>query len=288
MSYKIIGVHGLANKPDKQTLQGYWKDSILEGLWRNGGNTEQQLDFEIVYWADIVYSDPIPNDQNPEPHTKAGGTGKLQTYEDGWRDEVVAGILSVGAKPLDWAKRYFGVGKVADAVLAAKLKDLSKYYKNATKRKAMRDRLRGQLLGNSTGRIMLIAHSMGSIIAYDVLREMGRQRRDFCVDHFITIGSPLGLPHVKDKIWKENHLVRTPSVVRKWTNFADRRDPVALDVHLSDDYKENDADVRVRDDLVINSYTGKNQGGNKGKPNYHKSYGYLRTPEMSSAIRSFL
>ena len=60
---------------------------------------------------------------------------------------------------------------------------------------------------------MLIGHSMGSIIAYDVLRIVGRQTPLVPVDHFITIGSPLGLPHVKTKIYEENDLVRTPSVV---------------------------------------------------------------------------
>lgn len=288
MAYKIIGVHGLANKPEEKTLRQWWKRSILEGLKRNCGNTEQKLEFEIVYWADINYPAPTPDSQNSEPYIRAAGNGKLQTYKDGWRDEVVAGVLAAGAKPLDWAKRYFGVTSVGDAVLAAKLQDLSQYYEDSAKRNEMRERFRKKLAVHGSERIMLIAHSMGSIIAYDVLREMGRQDRDFRVDHFITIGSPLGLPHVKDRIWKENHLVRTPSVVRKWTNCSDRRDPVALDVHLSDDYEENDGSVKVRDDLVINGYTGKKKGGKEGKPNHHKSYGYLRTPEVSSAIRSFL
>ncbi len=287
MAYKIIGVHGLANKPEEITLKGWWQNSILEGLKRNCGNTEQKLNFEIVYWADIDYPVPVPDSKNPEPYT-AAGAGQLKMYKDGWRDEVVLGALSIGSKPLDWAKRYLGVGKVADAVLAAKLQDLSKYYKNATKGKEMCDRVRAKLLDNSGQRIMLIAHSMGSIIAYDVLREIGRTQPQVRVDHFVTIGSPLGLPHVKDKIWRENHLVRTPSVVSKWTNFVDRRDPVALDVHLSDDYEENVAGVRVRDDLVINGYTGKKKDGKDGKPNHHKSYGYLRAPEMSNAIRAFL
>ena len=29
MGYKIIGIHGLANKPPEQTLKNYWKKSIL-------------------------------------------------------------------------------------------------------------------------------------------------------------------------------------------------------------------------------------------------------------------
>jgi len=170
-------------------------------------------------------------------------------------------------------------------VLAAKLDDLSRYYDIETTRNQMRRRLSDVLLRpeNQDKRLMLIAHSMGSIIAYDVLRAIGKEAPSIRVDHLVTIGSPLGLPHVKNKIYEENHLVRTPSVVKNWTNFADRRDPVALDAHLSDDYEENDGGARVRDDLVINGYTGKSD-----EPNHHKSYGYLRTPEMSSAIRSFL
>ncbi len=147
----------------------------------------------------------------------------------------------------------------------------------------MRDKFVEKLEGHRGKRLMVIAHSMGSIIAYDVLRALGRERHDIQVDHFITIGSPLGLPHVKYKIWNEYNLVRTPSIVQKWTNFSDRRDPVALDVHLSDDYAPNDYNVQVKDDLVINTYKSP-----KGDPNYHKSYGYLRAPELSQAIRAFI
>lgn len=49
--------------------------------------------------------------------------------------------------------------------------------------------------------------------------------------------------------------VRTPSVVSKdWKNFADRKDPVALDAHLSDDYGVNRRSIAVIDDLVYNDY----------------------------------
>lgn len=68
---------------------------------------------------------------------------------------------------------------------------------------------------------MVIAHSMGTIISYDVLREIGREHPGMTVEHYVTIGSPLGLPHVKKKISEENRLVRTPSIVRRWSNLAD-------------------------------------------------------------------
>ena len=141
-------------------------------------------------------------------------------------------------------------------------------------------------------RIMLVAHSMGSIIAYDVLTLLGQSDPGFEVDHFVTIGSPLGLPHVRNKIVQEfthrgdkEDRVRTPTVVKnRWVNFADRKDPVALDVHLGDDYGENAGGVACEDDLVHNDYRVTDEKDR----NRHKSYGYLRTPEFSALVKGFL
>ncbi len=282
-SYVIIGIHGLANKPEKKTLVKWWQDSIVEGLRRNQRRTAEDVSFDLVYWRDWRYSKPIPNANNKEPYRKASGTGPLPTYKDGWLDDVVAGFAGLAGKPLDWAKQYFGTDKIADTVLRTKLKDLATYYDKPAKREQLRNNLRDKLKEHPGKRIMVIAHSMGSIIAYDVLRAMGREDPAFRVEHLVTIGSPLGLPHVKYRIQQENDLVRTPSVVRKWTNLADRRDPVAADAHLKDDYEANVRGVRVQDDLVINGYVG-----SKGKSNYHKSYGYLRAPEVSRIIREFI
>ena len=68
------------------------------------------------------------------------------------------------------------------------------------------------------------------------------------------------------------------SIVKKWSNFADKRDPVAMDVHLSDDFEPNAYGIRPEDDLVANDWGGI----------HHKSYGYLRTPEVSQIIKNFI
>jgi hypothetical protein len=65
------------------------------------------------------------------------------------------------------------------------------------------------------------------------------------------------------KIRGEHLTVRTPSIVAQWSNFADRRDPVAVDTHLADDYDENAQGVTVRDQLVLNTY----HAPGKSKPN---------------------
>ena len=165
-------------------------------------------------------------------------------------------------------------------MLKNKLKDLYTYYHDNAIRNDLRSMFEEAILENANAgnKIMVVAHSMGSIIAYDVLRKLGRVNNNLSIEHFVTIGSPLGLPHVKHMIIKENHLVRTPSIVKKWSNLADRRDPVATDTHLSDDYQANDYDVRVVDDLVLNDWGGI----------HHKSYGYLRTPEFTDLIKRFI
>jgi hypothetical protein len=76
---------------------------------------------------------------------------------------------------------------------------------------------------------------------------LGRRTPPLRINHFVTIGSPLGTPHVKMRIHQENDLVRTPGVVKRWTNFADRRDIVAVEAKLADDYEANDQGVKVVD-----------------------------------------
>ncbi|RLJ15691.1 hypothetical protein DJ030_17595 [bacterium endosymbiont of Escarpia laminata] len=271
MSKVIIGIHGLANKPPEKTLAEWWEQAMLEGLRKNAGINMDSLNFHSVYWADAMYAEP---DQNPDAYHEAEG-GALKRYDDGWLDIVRAKASSINGKMWDSAKTLFGIDKIADMVLEKKLQDLHKYYTDSELREELRKRLKNVILDNKGDRIMLVAHSMGTIIAYDVLRQLGKEDPNIKIDHFVTIGSPLGLPHVKYKISEESPLVRTPSIVKKWTNLADRRDPVAIDTHLADDYDSNEDGVKVRDDLVINDW---------GKIN-HKSYGYLRTPEFTDLLK---
>ena len=50
----IIGIHGLANKPEAKILEGWWKKSLVEGL-HNLGVKNPTFDFKMVYWANFLY-----------------------------------------------------------------------------------------------------------------------------------------------------------------------------------------------------------------------------------------
>jgi hypothetical protein len=309
MSKIIIGIHGLANKPPEKELKDWWQKSIAEGLRVNCGIQNPEFNFKIVYWADLLYRHPLHREDgftfdalyNHEPYEPAE-KGALKEYKDSMKDDFIAAALGLVGTTVDTLKERFGVNSFADWLLGKLLKDLAFYYDDnrmikgrndqyATAKNVLRDELRNALLPEKEKEIMLIAHSMGSIIAYDVLRNLGRENAGVVISHFVTIGSPLGLPHVKGKIIQEREYdprVRTPSIVTKrWVNYADRKDPVAVDVHLRDDYEENDKTVRVKADLILNDYCKPTRDKDK-EHNHHKSYGYLRTPELSEHIKDFL
>jgi hypothetical protein len=274
MSNILIGIHGLSNKPTQEVLAKGWEDAIREGLHKNEEIENAPINFSSVYWADVMYPEPDPD---PDLYREAE-EGALKTYKDSWLDAVKAKAFDWSGDVLDSMKTYFGVDAFADTVLKLKLQDLSRYYEEENIRTQLRERLRKEILKHTDKRIMILSHSMGTIIAYDVLRNIGKEHPRLIIDHFVTLGSPLGLPHVKYKAAQENPLIRTPSVVKRWSNFADKRDPVSMDVHLAGDYAANDNGVAVKDDLVANDWGGI----------HHKSYGYLRTPEVSKVIADFI
>lgn len=280
MSKIVIGIHGLNNKPPAKVLyEKGWKKALLEGLSKNENISRDNISFEGVYWADKRNSKPDSRGEIYRPARK----NSLKGYDEGFVEEVVQKTESFGGGIIDWFKDKLNIDKAANAILKKKLADLYEYYNNEDNYIDLTSRLRDKLEEHADKKILLVAHSMGSIIAYDALRMMGRENNNVTIDHFITIGSPLGLPYVMMKIRDRHHAARTPTIVKRWTNFADRRDPVALDEHLKDDFKANVAGTRVEDNLVLNDWRVK-----KGTDIFHKSYGYLRTPEFSKALAEFI
>jgi Lecithin:cholesterol acyltransferase len=293
-SHVVIGVHGLSRKPERDQHQGDWIKAIREGLTRNFGLDvpAARLAFDLVYWAGWLGREPYRPGEDTEPYVAAAGNGPLPQYRQRWSDAVLREGLdqigdpldwAVSARSVDWVRRHTGVDDIGLAFLQVRLVDLGTYYGNPEKRALLRQQLADTLVRHDGKRIMLVAHSMGSIVAYDVLRDLGRTHPETTISHFVTMGSPLGMPYVLDRIRRENASVRTPSIVRRWSNLADRHDPVAIDVHLADEFEPNDRRVAVEDALILNTYVSP-----AGKRNHHKIYGYLRAPEFSDILRNFI
>jgi hypothetical protein len=94
----------------------------------------------------------------------------------------------------------------------------------------VREELRKRLLANlheaaqQGEKLVLVTHSMGTMVAYDVLRNCPD-----CppVDTLFTLGSPLGVQEVQDQlVAKDAKKVDFPPALGRWINIYDPLDPV--------------------------------------------------------------
>jgi hypothetical protein len=271
----------LANKPPVDEKTQWWKAAIAEGLARNAGLPTPDFTFEFVYWADLRYETPLPADGNREPYRPHEGTGPLPGGDKApatTTNDVLAPVYA----GIDLIEEATGLTPVDDFILEHRFDDLWHYHAEQGFARDVRARLIERLRAFRHDRILLVAHSMGSVIAYDALRLLERDDPSLRVEHLVTVGSPLGLAKVKLKIEAEHGAVRVPNNVSAWTNLADGEDVVAVMGALDATYGPSADGVELVDRRVVNDYQRPD-----GEPNHHKSYGYLRTPEFTRIARRF-
>ncbi len=279
----ILGIHGLANKPPREEKQGWWKAAVQEGLRRNCGRQETDLPFDFVYWADLRYEAPLRAEDNHEPYYPDPGTGVFPTVAENAPEMAKTGVMDRMARGLSWLQERIGLAPVDDLLIEYRLDDLYGYLEDEGFRRAARNRLREAIEQHEGARILLAAHSMGSLIAYDVLRIMEREGVPHGVAHLLTMGAPLGLAQVKLAMAQEHDDLRVPSGLEGWSNLMDHSDVATLGEDVAAAYAPNGRGVRAVDVAVVNAYRRPD-----GARNHHKSYGYLRTPEFSRAVSAFL
>ncbi len=301
MAKVIIGIHGLSNKPSKELLEKWWKQSIAEGLQNTYPDDAPDFKFELVYWADVIYEKPLDEsvtDTNnslflSEPYEKGLSRRKHAATEK--RKKVNKSVLQFFSHFLLNKDLSINYTYITDVIVHRYYRDLEAYYyrkktigKETTYIKGLiRKRLIRILKKYEKDEILLLAHSMGSIIAFDVLYSYGK---DLNINTLLTFGSPLAFPVVIGKIAEEIKTgfpglkkLKTPeSVKSKWYNFSDLEDKVAMYDQLSHDFDKNSIGVKVVDFEVYNDYKT-----NK-KKNPHKSFGYLRTEEIAKEVFEFI
>lgn len=302
MASVIIGIHGMGNKPPGPLLESWWKLAMTEGLKLNGFNTLLP-EFRLVYWADILHEKPLDESEKnknsllfvDEKYTKAPADFHSENHDT--RRKLYDFLGSQMNRIFLNEDLTINYSFISDAILKRHFRDLDIYYRENHSLKTgqtrgvneiIRERLLRTLENHKNDKIMLISHSMGSIIAYDVLTFLSPHIR---VDTFITMGSPLGLPFIisriaaelKQRSGKVNHLSAPTPVIRGWFNFSDILDKVAFNYKLSASFSENSHGVKPVDLLVVNNYIS-----DGGDANPHKSFGYLRTDEFSKLLNDFI
>ena len=115
--------------------------------------------------------------------------------------------------------------------------------------------------------MIVLSHSLGTIVAYSLLREFAKNNRPRQSPLLVTLGSPLGIDSVRKGFAKPR--IR-PDFVERWVNGADPEDFVALRAELTNDTFgpgiENYADI------------------DNGHDDPHDILQYLKDPRISNAI----
>ena len=162
--------------------------------------------------------------------------------------------------------------------LQLQLHDLSRYNRNKNGiADVARQTLKKPLLhAADAGRpVLLLAHSMGSVIAYDALWQMSQESdRDVSVHLLVTMGSPLGQNVIQRNLlgYSESGKERYPANILDWINIAAIGELTAIDMTLNDDFGE-----MVDLGLVagIDDRTTYNYYHIDGELSVHAEYGYL-------------
>lgn len=182
----------------------------------------------------------------------------------------------------------FLIPHVASERMQLHLRDLQRYLRNDNEiAERTREMLKLPLRAASqAGRpILLVAHSMGSVIAYDSLWQLSQDTgAETAIDLFLTMGSPLGQRYMQRRLMSRGAqgAKKFPAGVRRWINLSAVGDLTALDPTLANDFNEMrqlGLVESIEDHFVWNFFRL------GGELNVHAEYGYL-VNEVTAGIVS--
>ena len=151
-------------------------------------------------------------------------------------------------------------------------------------RELLKKQLRTAFSNNE--KVLLIGHSLGSVIAYDTLWELSHlEHLKGNIDMFLTIGSPLGLKYTQNRLMghQRKGKKKYPTNIKRWVNISSQGDLVALDKPLSESFKEMH-ELDIIDSIEDHCEGIYNFFHNEEGLNVHRSYGYLVNPAVGKVI----
>ena len=272
----VVYVHGNGNKVRADLLKRQW-DQALFG--RDAGDQTR-----MAYWAPLLHAEPLPDPAFDEIElpAEAAPESLLAPAADapdglaGYEREMAyaAEALAAGEQleqdasdlevlPLPRAARVAAF----EQLVRLTFKDVHAYFFRGYAER-MRAVVR-ETIADLDEPFVVVAHSLGTIIAYDVLRE--EASRGLRVPLLVTVGSPLGVREIQDLVTAP---LAVPDGVGAWFNASDARDVVALDHTLRPEYEPAG---KVTDAMVVNT-----------SANHHGIREYLGSGAVGDAVRAAL
>jgi hypothetical protein len=277
----ILYVPGLLPKPEPGPHRDALFRCLIAGIRRHDEKVALDIAanlhcFDVISWTYDFYKShrDIAIDQAAiEAVIQQDSASKEDIAEaTSWQRRVAHWIFSLAdVMP-------FLIPHIANERLELHIRDLRRYVRNSNEiaehtRQMLKIPLRAAA---EAGRpILLIGHSMGSVIAWDSLWQLAHSDDDHvAVDLFLTMGSPLGQHYIQRRLQggAESGASRFVSGIRRWVNLTAVGDLTAIDPDLADDFAEmvDLGMVESIDDHVLHNYFRLD-----GTLNVHAEYGYL-------------
>lgn len=286
----LLYVPGLKPKPETMAYrQQLWR-CLIEGVKRCDAQTARQMAnmpdcFHVAGWTQGFYGEDR-DIQLDLPAIEAVLSQRTATDRD------IAEATSLRRRLMQLVYRIgdrlpFLIPRLANDGLRETLQDVRRYMKNLDgcaeeARLHVWEPLVDAL--DDDRPVLLIAHSMGSILSYDCLWLLGRIRQSpRRVDTWLTMGSPLGKRFVRRQLQGASlaELDRYPRTIRRWINLVAVGELTATERRLARRFAG-----MARGGLVdsIEDYDVFNYFRSDGLLNVHTEYGYLVNEQCGSLI----
>ena len=230
---------------------------IVHGICANNGS--QQVDFSKPL-SELVY--PVKSQAERDEYWKEAVWEKVTNAADDKIQDVVLQVMNLYDKTKYWrdeklasAKHrwqklciyvIYGVRQVIHFFIGRKVSDLLDLtldlplYLGNPRGEKIREVVVGRIKEAmaKTGGVVLIGHSLGSVIAYDVAKRNMDTGNPLNIKTLITMGSPLkwvtDIRRAEDgEVGPINSVAMSLPGVR-WINIYDKEDPIALKDELPD------------------------------------------------------
>lgn len=251
MTRQLVFVHGRAQEhKDAVALKNEWIAAFQSGLKKNGlnlpgpishGDIKFESKIRFPYYGQTLYDLVKETPTVADVVVRGAETDdalrqflqsvlkeiqeKTKITDDQVKKALGSDILARGPLNWEWLQGILAaidkhVTGASGALLALVTNDVYQYLKNPIIRDTIEQGVRAALTSEPT---VVVAHSLGTIIAYNLLRREGA-KQGWVVPLFVTLGSPLAVTAIKRFLSPIEH----PSCVTKWYNAMDGKDIVAL------------------------------------------------------------
>lgn len=274
----IVYVPGLKPKPPAELHERELIRCLREGIRRIDAEIADDIAgaFHLVSWTYDFYGEH--RDMALDLADIDGVLTKMTADQ-----EDIAIVTSWRRRFTQWLFRTadflpFLIPHFATEELEIHLRDFNKYLRNNQGvSEAARQKVKSVITeAAEAGRpILLLGHSMGSVIAYESLWQLSREmKKELTVDLYLTTGSPLGQSIVQRHLMGSHSkgVEKFPANIRRWINIAAVGELTAIDRALKNDFSEM---IRLNLTGDIDDRDSYNYYHMHGSLNVHAEYGYL-------------